>query len=61
MSAYQTLLVGTDGSDTSLRAVDHAAAFAAENNAKLIIAMAHLSYVDKGDKGGWEDQPGRIV
>src|SRR5215475_11161234 len=50
MSAYQTLVVGTDGSDTSLRAVDHAAAFAGENNAKLIIAMAHLSYVDKG---GW--------
>jgi nucleotide-binding universal stress UspA family protein len=35
MSAYQTLVVGTDGSDTSLRAVDHAAAFAADNNAKL--------------------------
>ena len=42
MSAYQTLVVGTDGSDTSLRAVDHAAAVAAENGAKLIIAMAHL-------------------
>ena len=50
MSAYQTLVVGTDGSDTSLRAVDHAAALAAENNAKLIIAMAHLPNVDKG---GW--------
>jgi nucleotide-binding universal stress UspA family protein len=53
MSAYQTLVVGTDGSDTSFRAVDHAAAFAAKNNAKLIIAMAHLSYLEKGDKGGW--------
>jgi nucleotide-binding universal stress UspA family protein len=50
MSAYQTLVVGTDGSDTSLHAVDHAAAFAAQNNAKLIIAMAHLPNVDKG---GW--------
>jgi nucleotide-binding universal stress UspA family protein len=50
MNAYQTVVVGTDGSDTSLCAVDHAAAFAAENHAKLIIAMAHLSYVDKG---GW--------
>ena len=38
MSAYQTLVVGTDGSDTSLRAVDHAAAVAAENNAKLIFS-----------------------
>jgi nucleotide-binding universal stress UspA family protein len=55
MSAYQTLVVGTDGSDTSLRAVEHAAAFAAENSAKLIIAMAHLPDVDKG---GW-GRPGR--
>ena len=55
MSAYQTLVVGTDGSDTSLRAVDHAAAFAAALNAKLIIAMAHLPEVDKG---GW-GRPGR--
>ncbi len=55
MSAYQTLVVGTDGSDTSLRAVDRAAAVAAENNAKLIIAMAHLREVDQG---GW-GRPGR--
>jgi len=63
MSAYQTLVVGTDGSDTSFRAVDHAAAFAAKNNAKLIIAMAHLSYVDKGDKGGWgrPARPDRVI
>ena len=50
MSAYHTLVVGTDGSDSSLRAVDHAAAVAADNNAKLIIAMAHLPNVEKG---GW--------
>jgi nucleotide-binding universal stress UspA family protein len=63
MSAYQTLVVGTDGSDTSFRAVDHAAAFAAQNNAKLIIAMAHLSYVDKEDKGGWgrPARPDRVI
>jgi nucleotide-binding universal stress UspA family protein len=60
MSAYQTLVVGTDGSDTSLRAVDHAAAFAAENDAKLIIAMAHLPEVDKG---GWgrPARPDRVI
>ena len=60
MSAYQTLVVGTDGSDTSLRAVDHAAAFAAKNNAKLIIAMAHLPNVDKG---GWgrPARPDRVI
>ena len=60
MSAYQTLVVGTDGSDTSLRAVDHAAAFAALTNAKLIIAMAHLPNVDKG---GWgrPARPDRVI
>ena len=60
MSAYQTLVVGTDGSDTSLRAVDHAAAFAAKINAKLIIAMAHLPNVDKG---GWgrPARPDRVI
>ena len=60
MSAYQTLVVGTDGSDTSLRAVVHAAEFAAEHNAKLIIAMAHLSSVDRG---GWgrPARPDRVI
>ncbi len=48
MSAYQTLVVGTDGSDSSLCAVDRAAAIAAENHAELIIAMAHLPNVEKG-------------
>jgi nucleotide-binding universal stress UspA family protein len=54
MSAYQTLVVGTDGSESSLRAVDHAAAVAADNHAKLIIAMAHLPNVEKG---GWSRPP----
>ena len=60
MSAYQTVVVGTDGSDTSLRAVDHAAALAAQNNAKLIIAMAHLPNVDRG---GWgrPARPDRVI
>jgi nucleotide-binding universal stress UspA family protein len=35
---YQTLVVGTDGSQTSLRAVDRAAEIAAESDAVLIIA-----------------------
>jgi nucleotide-binding universal stress UspA family protein len=42
MSAYQTLVVGTDGSETSLRAVDRAGEIAARSNAKLIIATAYL-------------------
>ncbi len=51
MNAYQTLVVGADGSHTSLRAVDHAAAFAAKLNAKLIIAMAHLPNAGQGRLG----------
>ncbi len=35
MSAYQTVVVGTDGSDSSLRAVDRAASIAGAD-AKLI-------------------------
>lgn len=41
MSGYQTLVVGTDGSQTSLRAVDRAAQIAAQSNAKLIIATGY--------------------
>jgi nucleotide-binding universal stress UspA family protein len=39
---YQTLVVGTDGSESSLRAVDRAAKIAAESNAKLIIATGYF-------------------
>jgi nucleotide-binding universal stress UspA family protein len=56
MSAYQTLVVGTDGSDSSLRAVDRAAVLAAENNAKLIIATAHPPA--REEHGGWSVPPG---
>jgi nucleotide-binding universal stress UspA family protein len=48
MSGYRTMIVGTDGSDSSLRAVDRAGAFAAQENAKLIIATAHFPTVEKG-------------
>ncbi len=41
MSAYQTVVVGTDGSDSSLRAVERAAKLAG-SDAKLIIASAYL-------------------
>ncbi|MBO0864786.1 MAG: universal stress protein [Mycobacterium sp.] len=43
MSGYQTLVVGTDGSQTSLRAVDRAAEIAAQSDAKLIIATGYSS------------------
>lgn len=38
MSDYRVIVVGTDGSDTSLRAVEKAAEIAAEAKAKLIVA-----------------------
>ena len=42
MSAYQTVVVGTDGSDSSLRAVDRAGQIAAGSNAKVIVATAYF-------------------
>jgi nucleotide-binding universal stress UspA family protein len=52
--SYRTIVVGTDGSESSLRAVDRAGALAAQDNAKLIIASAHL---DTSEKGGWSRAP----
>jgi nucleotide-binding universal stress UspA family protein len=52
--SYRTIIVGTDGSESSLRAVDRAAALAAQEQAKLIIASAHL---DTSEKGGWSRAP----
>ncbi|WP_454791048.1 universal stress protein [Mycolicibacterium lutetiense] len=54
MSTYRTIVVGTDGSDSSLRAVDRAAMFAAQENARLIIASAHQPVAEKG---GWSRPP----
>ena len=39
-SAYSTVLVGTDGSDTSLRAVDRAALLARDAKATLLLVTA---------------------
>jgi nucleotide-binding universal stress UspA family protein len=52
--SYRTIVVGTDGSESSFRAVDRAGAVAAQDNAKLIIASAHL---DTSEKGGWSRPP----
>ena len=46
MGAYQTIVVGTDGSDSSLRAVDRAAEMAAGSDARVIVATA---YFPRGD------------
>jgi nucleotide-binding universal stress UspA family protein len=42
MSAYQSVVVGTDGSESSLRAVKRAGEIAAESNAKLFIATGYF-------------------
>ena len=54
MSGYRTVIVGTDGSDSSMRAVDRAGAFAAQQKAKLIVATAHFHHPEKG---GWARVP----
>ena len=50
MGKYKVVVVGTDGSDTSFRAVDRAAAIAADSGAKLIVASAFLD--EDRDRGG---------
>jgi nucleotide-binding universal stress UspA family protein len=54
MDSYRTVVVGTDGSDSSMRAVERAGEVAAQENAKLIIASAHIPSVEKG---GWSRPP----
>jgi nucleotide-binding universal stress UspA family protein len=41
MSAYKKIIVGTDGSATSLRAVERAGAVAADEDAQLLIVSAY--------------------
>lgn len=42
MSAYKKVVVGTDGSESSYRAVDRAAELAADASATLVIACAYV-------------------
>ncbi|HKC28412.1 MAG TPA: universal stress protein [Jatrophihabitans sp.] len=42
MDGYRTIVVGTDGSETSFRAVDRAGALAADEDATLVIACAYF-------------------
>ncbi len=48
MCAYHTVVVGTDGSGPSMRAIDHAASIAAASDGKLIIATAYVHHGDQG-------------
>lgn len=42
MSGYKTVLVGTDGSDSSLLAVERAGALASAEGSKVVIATAYF-------------------
>ncbi|MGA9493862.1 MAG: universal stress protein [Mycobacterium sp.] len=46
MTTYRTVVVGTDGSESSLRAVDRAATIAADSDAKLVIATGYFPQPD---------------
>ena len=54
MDRYRTVVVGTDGSDSSMRAVERAGEVAAKEDARLVIASAHIPSVEKG---GWSRPP----
>lgn len=47
MSAYSTVVVGTDGSETSFVAVERAAAIAQDSGATLVLACAYIPAADK--------------
>lgn len=47
MSSYSTILVGTDGSNSSFRAVDKAARLAADTGAALVLASAYYPMPEK--------------
>lgn len=47
MGTYQTVLVGTDGSDSSYRAVDRAAELARDADATLVIVCAYHAADDR--------------
>lgn len=57
MAAYTTIVVGTDGSDTSMHAVDRAAGIAADAGATLVIACAYFP-VDPKDVAADQDRLG---
>ena len=52
MNAYRTVLVGTDGSDSSMRAVARAGEIAADANAKLVVATAYFPRAERPGRGG---------
>jgi nucleotide-binding universal stress UspA family protein len=47
VASYKTILVGTDGSESSFRAVERAAALAADASATLLIVSAYTEMSDR--------------
>jgi len=47
VASYKTILVGTDGSESSFRAVEQAAALAADSDATLLIVSAYTEMSDR--------------
>jgi len=47
MGSFRTILVGTDGSESSFRAVERAAAVAADSDAALLIVSAYTEMSDR--------------
>jgi nucleotide-binding universal stress UspA family protein len=54
MTAYRTIVVGTDGSESSYRAVERAAELSRDASAQLVIACAYYP-VDERDLGSAPD------
>src|SRR4051794_24052437 len=52
MGSYQTVIVGTDGSESSYRAVDKAAAVAKDAGATLVIACAYAPQRGAAEQSG---------
>jgi nucleotide-binding universal stress UspA family protein len=54
MRSYRTVVVGTDGSDSSLRAVERAGKIAAAEEANLIVATAYYPH-------GWDPKAVQVL
>jgi nucleotide-binding universal stress UspA family protein len=50
MGSYKTVLVGTDGSESSFRAVEQAARVAADTGATLLIVSAYTAMSDRDQR-----------
>lgn len=62
MSAYRTVVVGTDGSQSSLRAVHRAGALAGACGARLVVVCAYLpSRADDRALRRAQDEPGETA